>query len=281
MTLYVIGDVQGCADAFEALLEKIEFHPARDRLWLVGDLVNRGPASARVLRTIIDLGRSTVCVLGNHDLHLLASAAGIRAPSAQDTFGDVLSARDRDTLIDWLRHRPLLHHDPAAARVLVHAGVPPSWTIPEAIVAAQEVETLLRNPDWQRSLAHMYGNAPTRWRANLARQDRQRFTINALTRMRYCGKKGGLDFDNTGPPGSQPRELVPWFDHPLRQHDGTHIVFGHWASLGVLRRADITACDSGCVWGNKLTAIPLEPAGKPIAVKCGGHRQRSELKGSE
>ncbi len=270
MTLYAVGDLQGCADAFEALLETIEFDPARDRLWLVGDLVNRGPASARVLRTLMTLGNSAVVVLGNHDLHLLASAAGIRAPVSQDTFDDVMTAADSDILIDWLRHRPLLHHDTAAERVLVHAGIPPIWTVPEAVAAAAQIETLLRSQDWQASLAHMYGNAPSLWSPNLAREDHLRFTINALTRMRFCGTQGELDFENTGPPGSQPGGLVPWFDHPARQHDGTHIVFGHWASLGLLRRADITACDSGCVWGGSLTAIPLDPPGDPLAVECSG-----------
>jgi len=270
MTLYAVGDLQGCADAFDALLEAIDFHADRDRLWLVGDLVNRGPASARVLRTVMGIGDSAVTVLGNHDLHLLASAAGIRAPSSQDTFDDVLSARDRETLVDWLRHRPLLHHDSATARVLVHAGVPPIWTVSEALAAAGEIETLLRSPNWQQSLAPMYGNAPSRWHAGLAREERLRFAINGLTRMRFCDESGGLEFDNAGPPGTQPRGLVPWFDHPLRKRDGTHIVFGHWASLGLLQRSDITACDSGCVWGRKLTAIPLEPAGKPISVDCGG-----------
>ena len=270
MTLYAIGDLQGCADAFEALLERIDFDPGRDLLWLVGDLVNRGPASARVLRTLMALGDSAVCVLGNHDLHLLASAAEIRAPEAHDTFDDVLSAPDRDTLIDWLRHRPLLHHDSATARVLVHAGVPPIWSVSDAATAAGEIETLLRNQDWRLSLSHMYGNAPSRWHADLAREDHLRFTINALTRMRFCGQDGELDFDNTGPPGTQPSELVPWFDHPTREHDDTHIVFGHWASLGLVRRADITACDSGCVWGGQLTAIPLDPPGEPVAVNCRG-----------
>ena len=160
MTLYAVGDLQGCADAFEALLETIEFQPTRDRLWLVGDLVNRGPDSAHVLRAIMALGESAIAVLGNHDLHLLASAAGVRAPVTQDTFADVLSAHDSDTLIDWLRHRPLVHHDAAAARLLVHAGVPPIWTVSEAIAAAKEIETLLRGPDWRASLA--------RWRYAIA-----------------------------------------------------------------------------------------------------------------
>ena len=272
MTLYAVGDLQGCAEAFEALLETIDFRPARDGLWLVGDLVNRGPASARVLRRIMKLGSSAITVLGNHDLHLLASAAGIRAPATQDTFDDVLAGNDGDRLIDWLRHRPLLHHDSAASRVLVHAGIPPIWNVPEAVAAAAEIEALLRSRNWQASLAQMYGDAPFRWRADLARDDRLRFTINALTRMRFCGKNAELDFDNTGPPGTQPDGLVPWFDHPLRRHDGTHIVFGHWAALGLLRRNDITACDSGCVWGGSLTAIPLDPPGEPIAVDCSGCR---------
>lgn len=268
MALYAIGDIQGCAPAFDELLRAIRFDPATDRLWLVGDLVNRGPDSLGVLQSVMCLGASAVTVLGNHDLHLLATAAGVRPPAPGDTMEAVLSSPERDSLLDWLRHRPLLHQDGSARRVLVHAGLPPRWTVPTAARAAQEVESLLRGRDWVHVLAEMYGNTPTRWRPDLPRAARVRYTINALTRMRYCDAAGELDFEDTGPPGSQAAGLVPWFDHPRRAASNAHIVFGHWAALGVLRRADITATDSGCVWGGALTAVPLDPPGEPVAVDC-------------
>ena len=272
MTVYAIGDVQGCADAFERLLAAIEFDPEADRLWLVGDLVNRGPDSAAVLRRVMALGDSAITVLGNHDLHLLAAVAGIRPPSPGDTLEQVLAAPDSDKLVDWLRRRPLLHRDAASRRVLVHAGLPPAWTVAAAESAAQEVSTQLRGPRWQAALARMYGNEPRAWAADLDGDSRRRYTINALTRIRYCDTRGALDFEHTGPPGTQPPELVPWFDHPLRPREGLNIVFGHWSSLGILRREDITATDSGCVWGGKLTAIPLQPARDPIIVDCVAQR---------
>jgi bis(5'-nucleosyl)-tetraphosphatase (symmetrical) len=184
VALYAIGDIQGCAQALDDLLRAIAFDPTRDRLWLVGDLVNRGPDSLRVLRTVMALDTSLVAVLGNHDLHLLAAVAGIRAPRAQDTLDAVLAAPDRDAIVDWLRARPLLHHDIAGKRVLVHAGIPPCWTVAAAAQAARAVETVLRGPGWVRGLATMYGNAPRQWRPQLAEDERVRFTINALTRMR-------------------------------------------------------------------------------------------------
>lgn len=270
MALYAIGDIQGCARALDELLCALKFDTTADRLWLVGDLVNRGPNSLEVLRTVMALDTSVVTVLGNHDLHLLAAVAGIRAPRAQDTLDAVLAAPDRDAIVDWLRCRPLLHHDIAGKRVLVHAGVPPCWTIAAAARAAREVEALLRSPDWMRGLATLYGDGPREWHSQLDDEARVRYAINALTRMRYCDEHGGLDFAHTGPPGTQAAGLVPWFDHPQRHRDNIHIVFGHWATLGILRRTDITALDSGCVWGGALTAVPLEPAGEPVAVKCPG-----------
>jgi len=268
VTLYAIGDIQGCADAFDALLAAIDFSPTRDRLWLTGDLVNRGPESARVLRAVMKLGDRAVTVLGNHDLHCLATIAGIRPPQAQDTLDSVLMADDCDTLVDWLRRRPLLHYDAPVGRALVHAGIPPGWTLDHAARAAREIETTLQGPQWRESLAAMYGDAPRRWRDDLAAPERRRYTINALTRMRFCEPDGSLDFEQTGPPGSQPAPLVPWFDHPQRATAPVHIVFGHWAALGVVQRDDITATDSGCVWGGELTAIPLEPPGGATAVRC-------------
>jgi bis(5'-nucleosyl)-tetraphosphatase (symmetrical) len=265
---YAIGDLQGCAEEFDALLRKIAFRPSRDTLWLVGDLVNRGPDSLGVLRRVIALGHSAVTVLGNHDLHLLATVAGRRELSPADTFHDVLEAPDAEELIDWLRHRPLLHHDAAARRALVHAGIPPAWTMREARAHAREVETLLRGRRWRYALRGMYGNEPAAWSPKLSREERRRFTINALTRMRYCDRRGRLELRYSGPPGTQPKGLLPWFDAPGRRATGVHVVFGHWAALGLLRRADVTALDTGCAWGNRLTAVRLDRPGRAVSVRC-------------
>jgi bis(5'-nucleosyl)-tetraphosphatase (symmetrical) len=280
MALYAIGDLQGCATEFDALLKKIRFRPSRDRLWLVGDLVNRGPDSLAVLRRVIGLGRSVVSVLGNHDLHLLATVAGRRELSPADTFHDVLEAPDADALVDWLRHRPLLHYDARARRVLVHAGIPPVWSVPEARTQAREIEALLRGPRWRAALRVMYGNEPSAWSRKLDREERRRYTINALTRMRYCDRRGKLDLSHSGPPGSQPKGLLPWFDVPKRRSANVHIVFGHWAALGLLRRDDVTALDTGCGWGNSLTAVRLDQPARAVKVGCskatrrGGRRLR-------
>jgi bis(5'-nucleosyl)-tetraphosphatase (symmetrical) len=268
MTLYAIGDIQGCAGRFNALLDAISFEPVRDRLWLAGDLVNRGPDSLGVLRRVIALGDSVTAVLGNHDLHLLAAAAGIRRPDAKDTFDDILGAPDAAELLEWLRNRPLLHHDAGAGRLLVHAGLPPGWSVGEAKRRAEEVCQRLRSPAWAEGLADMYGDEPRAWSGRLAPQDRRRYTINALTRMRFCDYRGELDFENTGPPGTQPSGLIPWFDFPRRKNRDTHIVFGHWAALGLLRRPDVTALDTGCVWGGSLTAVALDPPAEPVSIDC-------------
>jgi bis(5'-nucleosyl)-tetraphosphatase (symmetrical) len=268
MTLFAVGDVQGCARTFDALLRRIDFKPGEDHLWLVGDLVNRGPDSLTVLRTVRALGDSASCVLGNHDLHLLATAAGIRDSSSADTFGDVLAASDADDLLDWLRNLPLVLRDKPARRALVHAGIPPVWKLRQAMAHAAEIEELLRGPGWSKALRGMYGDVPVQWATDLSPGDRRRFTINALTRIRYCDKAGRLDFSCSGPPGSQPSHLRPWFDFPKRRARKWHIVFGHWSALGVVLRDDVTALDSGCVWGRELTAVPLDPPGRPVAVDC-------------
>jgi len=267
MTLYVIGDVQGCAAAFDELLEALAFRRRRDHLWLVGDLVNRGPDSLGVVRRVAELDDCVTCVLGNHDLHLLAAAAGARPANGTDTFHDVLEAPDCEVLLDWLRARPLLHRDRERSLVLVHAGIPPIWKIKQAAAHAAEVEELLRGPGWKKGLRSMYGNAPLQWREDLDPDDRRRFTINALTRMRYWDPRGRLDLDCSGPPGSQPDPLVPWFDarKPRRKW---HIVCGHWSALGLMRRADVTAVDTGCIWGGALTAVALEPPGRPVQIVC-------------
>jgi bis(5'-nucleosyl)-tetraphosphatase (symmetrical) len=277
MALYAIGDIQGCGAAFDALLKKISFRPSRDRLWLVGDLVNRGQESLRVVRRVMALGRSVTCVLGNHDLHLLATVAGKRELGPADTFGEVLGAPDAEDIIDWLRRRPLMHYDSAMRRVLVHAGIPPTWTVSQARALARDVEGLLRGRRWRASLRTMYGNEPTGWSRKLDPTDRRRFTINALTRMRYCDRRGRLDFSESGPPGSQPKGLVPWFDVPDRRSSNTHIVFGHWSSLGLMRRRDVTALDSGCVWGGSLTALRLDKPARPVRINCTGTVLRGDV----
>ncbi|MEE9570153.1 MAG: symmetrical bis(5'-nucleosyl)-tetraphosphatase [Gammaproteobacteria bacterium] len=270
MTLYAIGDIQGCGQAFTELLRAISFKPERDHLWLVGDLVNRGPDSLDVLREVISLGDSATTVLGNHDLHLLATAVGVRNRGADDTFQAVLAAPDASDLLDWLRSRPLLYHDAKRNWLLVHAGLPPTWSVSDAVARAGEISESLRGPNWASALKKMYGDEPRAWSADHQGADRLRYTINALTRMRYCDEQGNLDFEHTGPPGTQPAHLVPWFEFPGRASEATHVVFGHWSSLGLSRRTNITALDSGCVWGGSLTAVPMEPAGEPIAVACAG-----------
>jgi bis(5'-nucleosyl)-tetraphosphatase (symmetrical) len=268
MRLFAIGDIQGCAAAFDLLLRKIAFRPARDRLWLVGDLVNRGPDSLGVVRRVMRLGRSVTCVLGNHDLHLLATVAGRRQLSPADTFHDVLEAPDVDAIVEWLRRRPLLHYDHEAKRVLVHAGIPPAWTVAEARSEAHEVERQLRGRQWRSALKEMYGDGPSAWSPKLRGAERRRYTINALTRMRYCDRRGRIDLSYSGPPGTQPKGLVPWFDMPDRGAARVHIVFGHWAALGLLRRSDVTALDTGCVWGNHLTAVRLDRPARPVQVSA-------------
>ncbi len=267
MTLYAVGDVQGCARTLNRLLKKIEFRPGRDRLWFVGDLVNRGPASRKVLRDVIALGDSAICVLGNHDLHLLATAAGARRATPGDTFQDVLNADDAADLIDWLRQRPLLHLDASNKSLLVHAGLYPLWRPREAQEFAGEVEAALRGRKWRDFLTDMYGSTPDLWSPKLRRADRLRFTVNALTRMRFCDSEARLDFAESGAPGSQPRHLLPWFDFPARRGRKWRIVFGHWSALGFVQRKGIVATDTGCVWGRRLTAAVLEPQGEPIAVR--------------
>jgi bis(5'-nucleosyl)-tetraphosphatase (symmetrical) len=270
MKLFAIGDIQGCAGAFDALLRKLKFRPSRDRLWLVGDLVNRGPDSLAVLRRVMGLGRSVTCVLGNHDLHLLATVAGRRELSPADTFRDVLEAPDADRIIEWLRRRPLLHYDSKARRVLVHAGIPPLWTVAQARDEAREVEALLRGRKWRYALREMYGGEPSAWSRKLGATDRRRYTINALTRMRYCDRRGRIDLSYSGEPGTQPKGLIPWFDYPERRANGAHVIFGHWAALGLLRRRDVTALDTGCVWGNHLTAVRLDRPGRAVQVRGPG-----------
>jgi len=259
---YAIGDVQGCCDELVLLLEHIGFDATRDRLWLVGDLVNRGPRSLETLRLVRSLGDAATTVLGNHDLHLLAVASGARKHKRKDTLGPILDGEDREDLLDWLRHRPMLVHDRAAARLLVHAGLPPEWSAEEASAYARELEAALRGPAPDAFFATMYGDTPARWDRALEGADRLRFITNALTRMRYVRADGRLDLRDKGPPGTQRKGLVPWFEHPGRRSRGTTVVFGHWASLQSERSLDPAAgvihVDTGCVWGGTLRAVRLD-----------------------
>lgn len=271
MAVYALGDLQGCYDELRRLLDTIAFDPGSDRLWLVGDLVNRGPRSLEVLRLVKQLGDSAVAVLGNHDLHLLAVAASEEHMKRRDTFQSVLSAPDRDELLEWLRHRPLLHHDPELGYTLLHAGLPPQWDLATAGACAAEVERALRGSGYRKLFAHMYGDRPQRWSEELQGWDRLRFTINCLTRLRYCDPEGRLALGHNGPPGSQPPPYLPWFQVPGRRSAGLNLVFGHWATLGLHLAPGIHALDSGCVWGGSLTALRLDGSLAHTQVRCRGY----------
>ena len=255
MTTYAIGDIQGCYDQLRRLLDKIAFEPARDDLWLVGDLVNRGPQSAAVVRFVRSLGGRAISVLGNHDLALLVVAAGVKKPHRADTFGDILAAPDRDELLDWLRHQKMMHA--ADGYAMVHAGLLPQWTVAQALALAREVETALQGPDYQEFIRHMYGDTPTRWRDDLAGFDRLRIITNAMTRMRLATADGELEFTHKIGLDSVPRGFMPWYDVPGRASRDTAIIFGHWAALGLIVRDDVIGLDSGCVWGRALSALRL------------------------
>ncbi len=272
MATYAVGDVQGCYDELRAALDQVAFDPVEDRLWFVGDLVNRGPKSLEVLRFVRGLGENAISVLGNHDLHLLALAAGRKLPGEKDTFGEVMAAPDHDELIDWLRHRPLMHYDPILEFALLHAGLPPQWTTTQALLRAREVEQVLRSDDHVAFFAEMYGNKPKRWSDDLQGMDRLRFITNCFTRLRFVAPDGRLLLKEKGPPGSvrEPGAL-PWFDHPQRASRGTRIVFGHWSTLGYAARNNVWAIDTGCLWGGALTLLRLDaPEPEPHHLDCPG-----------
>jgi bis(5'-nucleosyl)-tetraphosphatase (symmetrical) len=258
MAIYVIGDVQGCLAALQQLLKDIDFDPNADTLWFTGDLVNRGPQSADVIRFVRGLNERAISVLGNHDLHLLAVAAGKAKIKRHDTIADVLQSQDRDKLLGWLRQRPLLHHDADLGLTLIHAGLLPQWNLDVAIGLASEVESVLRGPDSDEFFAHMYGSRPRAWREDLVGWDRLRVIVNAFTRLRYCERSGHMDLAPTGPPGSQPKHLVPWFQLPDRRTKDLTIIFGHWSTLGIWRKDGVIGLDTGCVWGGTLTAVRVD-----------------------
>ncbi len=270
--VWIVGDIQGCCGSLRELLAQPAI--AQDsgaRFWFAGDLVNRGPQSLETLNLIHGMGDRSVAVLGNHDLHLLAVAAGIKKPGKSDTIAEVLNAPNADELIDWLRHRPLAHYE--HGHLMVHAGVLAAWDLDKTLSLAAEVEKALRSADWKSHLKKMYGNEPVGWNDGLSRDDRRRVIINALTRMRMCTSQGHMDFSYKHAPIQNDR-LMPWFDVPDRAilRDGVTVVFGHWSTLGLLVRPDAICLDTGCIWGGKLTALRLHDH-QLLQIDCEQHQK--------
>lgn len=277
MAVYAIGDVQGCHDELVQLLEKIRFDSARDTLWFCGDLVNRGGQSLAVLRQVQSFGDRAIVVLGNHDLSLLSIAEREEAAQARvnPELREVLFAPDRDSLLDWLRTRPLLHVDPALNFAMVHAGFAPGWTLDRAARAAREVEIRLAGEGGKRLLLAMFGNKPDQWSPKLRGIERMRATINVMTRMRYCDVRGRIAYAEKGAPGTQKPGLYPWFEVPGRVRQDARIVCGHWSTLGRFQGMGVYAIDGGCVWGGELIALRLDGE-EPQFVSIKSARPRVE-----
>ena len=277
MALYLIGDVQGCDSALQRLLDEISFSASRDTLYLLGDLVNRGPNSAGVLRRLMGYGAAAQCVLGNHDLHLLAVAHGVRKPHRKDTLNDILNAPDRLEMLDWLRMQrmALLENIMGNEVLMLHAGVLPAWNATKTIALAHEVEEVLRSVALGDFLQQMYGDEPAAWSDTLTGTARLRVIVNALTRMRFCDAQGRMEFEAKKGADDTPRGYMPWFDVPGRQTADVTVAFGHWSTLGWLGRSDVISLDTGCVWGGCLSALRLSGSKssstlkqKLIQVKC-------------
>ena len=269
MALYAVGDLQGCLQAFEALLERINFDKNSDHLWLTGDLVNRGPSSYETLCLVRDLSDSIDCVLGNHDISFLRICSGSGRPPADGSLDKLLKSRECGELYEWVRHLPLVHHDMQRKFLLVHAGLVPQWSIRDAIVLAGEVEDRLRGPDHVAFLDSLFCRGALQWREDLRGPERLCFIANTLTRIRFCDEDGRLALHENGPPGSQPAGYFPWFDLDSRREDGWRVLFGHWSALGLMVRKDVLGLDSGCVWGRQLTACRLSPLPvQTYSVQC-------------
>jgi bis(5'-nucleosyl)-tetraphosphatase (symmetrical) len=265
MATYAVGDIQGCASELEQLLEAIRFDPAQDTVWLVGDLVNRGPDSLRVLRLVRSLGDRAVTVLGNHDLHLLAVAEGVAEQHRTDTLDDVLNAPDCAELLGWLRRQRLLHAE--GGYVLVHAGLLPQWTVEQAASLAREAENALRSPDHATFLQRMYGNTPHAWDEDLEGYTRLRVIVNAFTRMRICTPRGEMEFRFKGEVTDIPKGYLPWYEVAKRKSREATVIFGHWSALGLKVEPKVIALDTGCLWGGPMTAIRLDDR-KLFQVEC-------------
>lgn len=254
VTPYAFGDLQGCHAPFQRLLSTLSLKP-HTPLWFAGDLINRGPDSLATLREVAGFGARATAVLGNHDLHLLAVSAGIRKMKGSDTIADILDAPDAGPLLEWLRHRPFVHFE--RGMLMVHAGLLPQWDTTLTLELADELQRALRAPDWKQALGELYGNEPRRWSPDLKRKDRMRVAFNAFTRIRFCTPDGTMEFAANGNPDAAPEGYVPWFDAPERRTSDVTVVFGHWAALGLMLRDNLVALDSGCVWGNRLSAVQL------------------------
>jgi bis(5'-nucleosyl)-tetraphosphatase (symmetrical) len=275
VALFAIGDLQGCHAEFMALLERLRFDAARDRLWLTGDLVNRGPNSLAVLREVKALGDAATVVLGNHDLHLLALAFAPKTVRKREPeLRAVLDAPDAAELLEWLAARPLLHREPGVGWTLIHAGLPPQWTLAEAERCAREVEQAIRS-DSAGLLESMYGDEPDRWSPALKGAARNRFTINCLTRLRFVDREGRLALAFKGRIADAPAGTVPWFRHPGRATRADPLVFGHWSALGYLAEPGLRCLDTGCVWGGALTALRLDGDEAPVSLRCRGSARMS------
>jgi len=260
MATYAVGDLQGCLDPLLCLLDEVGFQPGPDRLWLVGDLVNRGPQSLQTLEYLFAMREHVVCVLGNHDLHLLAYAHGYRKPNRGDTLDDILSSPLRAALLSWLRQMPLVHWDASLGYAMVHAGIPPQWSLHEALAYSAEVAAALTDDHlFESFLANMYGNEPAQWQEDLRGNERLRVITNYFTRMRFCTAEGKLELSNKGEPDEAPAGYQPWYEHYLAKPDNPPLLFGHWAALDGQTHSDrVIGLDTGCVWGNRLTMLCLD-----------------------
>ncbi|MDQ6628470.1 MAG: symmetrical bis(5'-nucleosyl)-tetraphosphatase [Pseudomonadota bacterium] len=274
---YLIGDVQGCAGALERLLVEIGFSASRDQVYVLGDLVNRGPDSLGTLRLLRGLGAAATCLLGNHDWHLLAVAAGVRPKHRNDTLDDILDAPDREAWLEWLRHRRMAVH--AHGWLMLHAGVVPQWNLQQTLDLAGALEQQLRTAPRREFLEAMFGNEPSRWSDSLHGEARLRFTLNALTRIRFVDAGGTLDYAAKDGVDAAPPGFFPWFDAPGRATVGTPIAFGHWSTLGLLERPDLLGLDTGCVWGGALTAVRIDGARREVFQVACDQAQRPRLNG--
>lgn len=271
MAIYAIGDIQGCYDEFRRLLDKLDFDPAHDKIWIAGDLVNRGPKSLETLRFIKGLGDAAVTVLGNHDMHLIATVISLGKTGKKDTLAQILRASDCEELVHWLRHQPLFHHDQGFC--MLHAGLPPQWDFAQTLHMARLVEQTMRSKDHPRFFRSMYGNKPNIWQDDLTKSDQLRFAVNCFTRLRFCTADGQLDFTQKGEPGSQPPHLMPWYAVPGRKSLNMKIIFGHWSTLGYYEDYNCYSIDTGCIWGGQLTALCLNDPVRKIQIDCPCHNQ--------
>ncbi|ORU90597.1 MAG: diadenosine tetraphosphatase [Cycloclasticus sp. symbiont of Poecilosclerida sp. M] len=268
MATYAIGDIQGCYKPFRKLLDTLKFDPTKDTLWLVGDLINRGPDSLKTLRYIISLGDSVRTILGNHECHMLAVYFGHKKAHKSDTFSDILEADSADQLINWVRSQPVFYEDLKLGYSMLHAGLPPQWTLEQTRACARELEATLRGDNIDAFLSAMYGNTPNIWSENLTGFDRLRFIINCFTRMRYCNQNGKLNLKEKGPIGSQAKYLMPWFMVPNRKTQDCKLLFGHWSTLGLAQANNSWCLDSGCLWGGELSAMRLDGSEQIISQAC-------------